>query len=90
MPNPEELETIDLSKYSEEFIIALIEELGFETDGDFIFKDDKPIRDRYTDRCVHIKEMAILPGKEEGEIVIIEDNIFSFIHYFMEFEDEEE
>ena len=85
--NLEGLETIDLSQYPEEFRIALLEELGFETDGEFIFKDGKVVKDRYTDKPVRIEEMAILPGKEKGEIIIIEDCVFSMIHYFMEFEE---
>jgi hypothetical protein len=87
MIDPEEIETIDLSDYPSEFRIALLEELGFETDGEFIFKDDKLVKDRYTDKPVRVEEMAILPGKEQGEVIIIEDCVFSLIHYFTEFEE---
>ena len=49
-------------------------------------KDGERIKDRYTGKDVPVAMMAILPGMDEGEAIIIEDCIFSLIHYFEEFD----
>jgi oxalate decarboxylase/phosphoglucose isomerase-like protein (cupin superfamily) len=87
MVSLEELESIDLSKATTEFKIALLEELGFGSDGEFVTKDGERVKDRYTDNEVRLDNMAILPGKV-GEVIIIEDGVFSIIHYQEEFGDE--
>lgn len=82
----DELEVIELEGVSKESKIALLEELGFGSDGEFVTKDGERWKDRYTDKDIPLDKMAIFPGREQGEVVIIEDSIFSLIHYMEEFE----
>ncbi len=64
--------------------IALINELGYKTDGKFILDNEgNKINDRYLDIPVELDNMVILPGS----IIILDNNEYSIAKYIEEFGD---
>lgn len=57
---------------------ALVRELGYETDGEFVMtKDGAPYKDPYVGCRVRLDNMAIL----QGSAIIIDDNPVSLDSY---------
>ena len=78
------METISLKEVSLNSKIALLKELGFDSDGEYVldFKRNK-VMDRYVDIPVKVENMVILPGST----IILDDNILSLSCYMEEFPD---
>jgi hypothetical protein len=78
------MQLISLKELSSTSKILLLKELGYNSDGEFIFdKEGKKILDRYLDIPVKIENMIILPGSE----IILDDNELSVSSYLEEFGD---
>ena len=76
-------ETISLSTFSKEDKILLLNELGFESDGDFVlYKNKEKVLDKYLEIPIKIDNMAILPGST----IILDDNEYSIMRYMEEYE----
>ncbi len=66
--------------------IALLEALGYKSDGIFVLNSDKSkVIDKYTNEPVKINNMAILPAG--SSILIIDDNPVSIASYLEEYGD---
>ena len=75
------MEYIQLSDIPEELRVELLRELGYETDGTFIYDSEGNIvYDKYTGDPVFFDNMAILPGS----VIIIDSNPLSFAEYLEE------
>lgn len=78
------MQLVSLKELSLNSKILLLKELGYNSDGEFVFgKDGKRISDRYLDIPVKIENMIILPGSE----IILDDNELSVSSYLEEFGD---
>ena len=78
------MELISLKQVSPESKILLLKELGYGSDGEFIFDSQgKRILDRYLEIPVKIESMVIFPGSE----IILDDNELSISKYLEEFGD---
>jgi len=79
------METISLKTIAVESKIALLKELGFNSDGEYVLDlDGNKIIDRYIELPVRIENMVILPGST----VILDDNELSILKYMEEFGDD--
>lgn len=78
------MEVISLKEVSVNSKIALLRELGFESDGVYVldFEGNKVV-DKYIDLPVRVENMAILPGST----VILDDNELSISLYLEEYGD---
>jgi len=64
--------------------MALVDELGFNSDGVYVLKPNgEKHLDRYTEEPVKLDNMLILPGST----IIIDDNPLSISAYMEEFGD---
>ena len=78
------METISLKKVSVESKIALLKELDFDSDGEYVLDlEGNKILDRYLEIPIKISNMVILPGST----IILDDNILSISKYMEEFPD---
>ncbi len=78
------METISLKQVDSESKIALLKELGFASDGEYVLNlDGTKLLDRYLEIPVKVENMVILPGS----VVILDDNVLSLSHYMEEFPD---
>jgi len=78
------MEIISLKEISTESKIALLKELDFDSDGEYVLDlDGNKILDRYLEIPVKISNMVILPGST----IILDDNILSISQYMEEFPD---
>jgi hypothetical protein len=77
------LQTISLPELTEPVRLALLAELGFGSDGEFVTQDGKRVVDRYTQDTVRVANMLILPGST----IVIDNNPFSIASYLEEFGD---
>ena len=78
------METISLKQVDSESKIALLRELGFESDGEYVLNlDGTKVMDRYLDIPIKVENMVILPGS----VIILDDNVLSLSHYMEEFPD---
>lgn len=78
------MELISLKTMPSDMKIALINELGYKTDGKFILDNEgNKINDRYLDIPVELDNMVILPGS----IIILDNNEYSIAKYIEEFGD---
>lgn len=78
------METISLKNIDLNSKIALLKELGFGSDGEYVLNlDGTRYVDRYVDIPIKVENMVILPGS----VVILDDNILSLSHYMEEFPD---
>lgn len=77
-------ELISLKTMPDRVKIALLKELGYDSDGVFVLDNSgKKVLDKYTDEPIKISNMAILPG----DTVILDDNPLSISSYLEEFGD---
>lgn len=78
------METVSLKEVSENSKIALLKELGFDSDGTYVLDGEgNKVVDKYIDMPVKITNMAILPGST----IILDDNELSISLYLEEFGD---
>ena len=78
------MELISLKEVSVISKIALLKELGFNSDGEYVLDSEgNKVNDRYLEFPVKINNMVILPGSE----VILDDNELSISKYLEEFGD---
>lgn len=78
------METISLKEVSLDSKIALLRELGFDSDGEYVLDSNgTKVLDRYLEVPIKVNNMVILPGS----VVILDDNILSLTHYMEEFPD---
>ena len=75
------MELISLKEVSIDSKIALLRELGWDSDGKFVLdvKGNKVI-DKYIDSPIQINNMVIFPGSE----IILDDNELSIMKYMEE------
>jgi hypothetical protein len=79
------MELISLKDISIESKIALLKELGYDSDGIFVLDlEGNKILDRYLEIPVKIDKMVLLPGST----VVLDDNELSLSKYLEEFGDE--
>lgn len=78
------MELISLKEVSLKSKLLLLKELGYESDGIFIFdKEKKRVIDKYIDIPVKVENMLIFPGSE----TILDDNELSVSLYMEEYPD---
>jgi len=78
------METISLKKVSVESKIALLKELDFDSDGEYVLDSEgNKVLDRYLEIPIRVNNMVILPGST----IILDDNILSISKYMEEFPD---
>jgi hypothetical protein len=78
------MENVSLKEVSLKSKIALLKELGFGSDNEFVLnKDGIKLLDRYSNSPVKINNMAILHG--DTNTIILNDCVFSLTHYIEEF-----
>ncbi len=78
------METVLLKNVDLNSKIALLKELGYDSDGEFVLNlDGTKFLDRYLDIPIKVENMVILPGS----VIILDDNILSLSHYMEEFPD---
>ncbi|MBS3157313.1 hypothetical protein J4442_04060 [Candidatus Woesearchaeota archaeon] len=78
------MEQISLKKLSKESKIALLNGLGYESDGNFVLdKSQNKIIDKYIEEPVRLDNMIIFPGST----IILDDNPLSIISYLEEYGD---
>lgn len=78
------MELVSLKEVSLNTKLALLKELGYDSDGDDIFDSNGgKVVDRYIDVPVRVNNMVIFPGST----IILDDNEFSISSYIEEFGD---
>jgi hypothetical protein len=78
------MELVSLREQSIDVRMAILKELGYDSDGLFITDENgNKIVDRYTEEPVRIDNMLILPGSE----IILDNNPLSIASYLEEFGD---
>lgn len=75
------MELLSLKQLSDQEKIALLNELGYQTDGQFVLDSSgKVVFDRYISIPVKLERMLIFPGSE----IILDDNELSVTMYLKE------
>ncbi len=78
------MELVSLKEVSLNTKLALLKELGFDSDEDYVFDlEGKIVVDRYIGVPVRVNNMVIFPGSA----IILDDNELSISSYFEEFGD---
>jgi len=78
------MELVSLKDIPRESKILLLKELGYDSDGIFVFTSaGEKVIDRYIEQPVKIDNMAIFPGSE----IILDDNPLSIASYIEEYGD---
>lgn len=78
------MELVSLKEVSLNSKIALLKELGFDSDGEYVLDSEgNKVIDKYIDIPVKVNNMAIFPGST----IIIDDNELSISLYLEEFGD---
>jgi hypothetical protein len=76
------MELVSLKQMPREAKVALLKELGFDSDGTFVLDaNGEQVLDKYIEQPVKLDNMLILPGST----VIIDNNPLSIAAYFEEF-----
>ncbi len=76
------MQIISLKQISKESKILLLKELGYTSNGKFIFDSNgKKVIDRYLEIPVEIDNMVIIPGSE----IILDDNEISISKFIEDF-----
>jgi len=79
------MELISLKEVSAKSKIALLKELGFNSDGEYVLDSDgNKVLDKYIEIPVKVNNMAIFPGST----IILDNNELSLSLYLEEFGDE--
>lgn len=76
------METLSLKDVSKETKIMLLRELGYDSDGIFVFKSNgEKLKDEYIDDAIKVDNMLILPGS----CLILDNNPLSIASYFEDY-----
>lgn len=76
------MELVSLMGISKNIRVAILQELGYESDGTFVIdKGGKEITDPFTHEPIKIDNMLIVPGSE----LILDNNPLSVASYFEEY-----
>jgi len=79
------MELISLKEVSVKSKIALLKELGFNSDGEYVLDSDgNKVLDKYIEIPVKVNNMAIFPGST----IILDNNELSLSLYLEEFGDD--
>ena len=79
------MEQISLKEVSKDSKIALLKELGYDSDGEYVLDSNgNQILDKYIEIPIRIDNMVILPGSA----IILDDNELSIMKYMEESGDE--
>lgn len=79
------MELISLKEVSVKSKIALLKEIGFNSDGEYVLDSDgNKVLDKYIEIPVKVNNMAIFPGST----IILDNNELSLSLYLEEFGDE--
>jgi len=79
------MELISLKEVSVNSKIALLKELGFNSDGEYVLDSEgNKVLDKYIEVPVKVNNMAIFPGST----IILDNNELSISLYLEEFGDE--
>ena len=79
------MELISLKEVSVNSKIALLKEIGFNSDGEYVLDSNgNKVLDRYIEIPVKVNNMAIFPGSA----IILDNNELSLSLYLEEFGDE--
>ena len=79
------MELISLKEVSVKSKMALLKELGFNSDGEYVLDSGgNKVLDKYIDIPVKVNNMAIFPGST----IILDNNELSISLYLEEFGDE--
>jgi hypothetical protein len=77
-------ELVSLQNISTSSKIKLLNELGYDSDGEHIYaKTGQLVIDKYIDEAVTVQNMLILPGST----IILDDNPLSIASYLEEYGD---
>ena len=78
------MKLLSLKNIAHDSKVALLEELGYGTDGIFVLDSDgNKLLDSYIEKPVKLDNMAILPGS----CIIIDDNPLSIAYYIDDYGD---
>ena len=78
------MELVSLKGVSIETKIILLNELGYDSDGEFVLeKSGNKVLDRYLDIPVKVENMVVFPGST----IVLDDNELSVSRYLEEFGD---
>jgi hypothetical protein len=81
------MEEVSLRDAPPEFKVALLRELGYDTDGTWVLtREGKKHVDPYSDKPVRLDRMVVLPGSA----LVLDDNPLSIASYFEDHPDPEE
>ena len=79
------MELISLKEVSVKSKIALLKEIGFNSDGEYVFDSEgNKVLDKYIEIPVKVNNMAIFPGST----IVLDNNELSLSLYLEEFGDE--
>lgn len=77
------LEIVSLKEMDDESKIALLRELGYDSDGTYVLRGGQRVRDKVTGEDVVLSRMAILPGSA----LVISDNPVSIADYLEDYDE---
>lgn len=78
-------ELVNIKNMPKNLKITLVKELGYDSDGKFVFKNGKKVLDKYTEEPIRINNMFIYPGSPNpGTIIILDNNPLSISSFFEE------
>jgi len=78
------IELLSIKDFPHEAKIALLNELGYDSDGLFVTDSNgEKVRDRYTNEEIKVENMIILPGST----IVLDNNPLSVASYIEEFGD---
>lgn len=75
------METLSLRSLDRETKVALLRELGYDSDGVWVLKDGARYADPYVAEPVPLANMLIFPGSA----IVLDNNPVSIASYFEEF-----
>lgn len=76
------MEPISLQNAPREARVALLQELGYDVDGDYVIDEEGDrLEDRYTGDPVRVDNILVLPGST----IVLDNNPVSIAHYFEEY-----
>ena len=81
------LENFSLSKLSADEKKLLLQEMGYDTDGNYVLNDqEEQIFDKYISLPIRLDNMVVLPGST----IILDDNEVSIAMYLQEYGNDSE
>ena len=78
------MEIVSLKNVNKESKIALLEKLGYDSDGKYVLENGKKKLDEYTQKEITLENMAILPGS----VIVLNEASAIVLKYLEEHEDD--